>query len=73
MSALKLQEALREQIELTDLHLTQIARRANIRYHNLYRFWTQGRELSIVEAEAVFVALTGKTFITIPDSNNDVL
>lgn len=69
MSAIEIFARLREKIETSDLHLAQIAKRADIPYHKLYRFWTLGTELPIDDADRLFVVLTGKSFICLPDDN----
>lgn len=70
MSATEIFSRLREKIEVSDLHLAQIARRSEVPYHRLYRFWTLGTELPIDDANRLFVVLTGKSFITLPDDND---
>lgn len=70
MSATEIFSRLREKIESSDLHLAQIARRAEVPYHKLYRFWTLGTELTLEDADNLYRTLTGKSFITLPDDND---
>jgi hypothetical protein len=69
MSATEIFSRLREKIEVSDRNLHWLSVKTKVPYHRLYRFWTQGAELSIDDANCLFEYLTGKSFISLPDEN----
>lgn len=69
MNAADIFARLRSEIEKSDLYLSQIARKAEVNYHRLYRFWNNEAELTIDDANKLYITLTGKSFIAVPDND----
>lgn len=65
--ALTVFHRLRDLISATDLNLSQLSRRTGVPYAKLRRFVKKKKSLSLEDAEALHLELTGTTFITTPD------
>lgn len=54
---------LRELLGATDLNLKQLSRRTGVPYNKIWRFSQREKSLSLEDAEALHIELTGETFI----------
>lgn len=67
MSADRIFETLRKLLDEDDRTLPKIAEKSKLPYHHLYRFRMGMRELSLDEAERLYVFFTGKSFVHIKE------
>lgn len=70
MSANEIFARLRGLIEESDRSILYLATHSKVPHHRLYRFWVDDRPLSIEDTDKLFVFLTGKSIIAVPQEDD---